>query len=218
MQWKDSGDTDSIKEESEKDYYEEEYLSFKKKKFDNIISKLFNLTEMPFGLIGIGLIILIILFIIFIPKGQNNVAKKQIMSLYAELKLLENRVVKLEGIEKRLIHLEKQGKKLEQFRDRFDKSEAFLSTKMNEIVKTLDKLEKKTAKDKRIQIDSRKAVKDSKTETQPRYHQVKARETLYSISRSYGLKVDELLKLNKLAPGATIYPGQKLMVGPAKSN
>jgi len=55
MQWKDSGDTDSIKEESEKDYYEEEYSSFKKKKFDNIISKLFNLTEMPFGLIGIGL-------------------------------------------------------------------------------------------------------------------------------------------------------------------
>jgi len=218
MQWKDSGDTDSIKEESEKDYYEEEYSSFKKKKFDNIISKLFNLTEMPFGLIGIGLIILIILFIIFIPKGQNNVAKKQIMSLYAELKLLENRVVKLEGIEKRLIHLEKQGKKLEQFRDRFDKSEAFLSTKMNEIVKTLDKLEKKAAKDIRIQIDSRKAVKDSKTETQPRYHQVKVGETLYSISRSYGLKVDELLKLNKLAPGATIYPGQKLMVGPVKSN
>ena len=218
MQWKDSGDSDLTEEKSEEDYYEEEYSSFKKKKLDSIISKLLNITKMPFSLIGIASIILIILFIILIPKGQNNVVKNQITSLYAALKLLEGRIDKLEGIEKRLIHLEKQDQKLEQLGNRFNKSELFLSTRINEVVKMLDKLEKRAAKDKRIQIDSRKAVKDSKTESQPRFHQVKPGETLYSISRSYGLKVDELLKLNELKSGATIYPGQKLMVGPSKSD
>lgn len=218
MQWKNSGDSDLIDEKSEEDYYEEEYSSFKNKKLDRIVSRLSILTKMPYSLIGIVIILLIILFIILIPKDPNNVTKNQITSLYAELKLLEGRIDKLEEIEKRIIHLEKQDKKLEQLGNRFNKSDLFLSTKINEMAKMLDKLEKRTSKDKQIQIDSEKTVKDAKAETKPRFHQVKVGETLYSISRSYGLKVDKLLELNKLKPGATIYPGQKLMVGPSKSD
>ena len=45
-----------------------------------------------------------------------------------------------------------------------------------------------------------------------RYHRVKAGETLYRISRTYGLTVDELRRLNKLGPTAVIYVGQELIV------
>ncbi len=218
MQWKDSGNTDFENGESEKDYYEEEYSSFKTKTTNIILSKFLNLTKMPYSLIGIGIIILIILFVIFSPGRQNDVTKQKIMSLYAELKLLEGRLDKLEGLGKRLVLIEKHDKKNEKFRDRINKSEAFLSTRINEMAKRMDKLEKKTAKVKQTQIDSRKDAKDSTDGAHPRYHQVKAGDTLYSISRRYGLKVDELQKLNKLSPGKTIYPGQKLVVGHVNSN
>jgi LysM repeat protein len=45
-----------------------------------------------------------------------------------------------------------------------------------------------------------------------RYHQVRAGETLFGISRRYGLTVEELRRLNKLTPEATIHPEQKLLI------
>jgi LysM repeat protein len=46
------------------------------------------------------------------------------------------------------------------------------------------------------------------------YHQVRSGETLYSISRRYGMQVDELRRLNQLGAQDAIYPGQKLKVEP----
>ncbi len=43
------------------------------------------------------------------------------------------------------------------------------------------------------------------------YHVVKPNDTLWGISQTYGLKVDELSKLNNLQ-SELIYPGQKLVV------
>jgi diadenylate cyclase len=47
----------------------------------------------------------------------------------------------------------------------------------------------------------------------PIYYQVRAGDTLYDISRRYGVTLEELRRLNKLAPGAVIYPGQRLTIG-----
>ena len=47
------------------------------------------------------------------------------------------------------------------------------------------------------------------------YHEVRAGETLWGLGRRYGLPVDELRRLNDLAPGAPIHPGQKLKLGTA---
>ncbi len=55
-----------------------------------------------------------------------------------------------------------------------------------------------------------------------KYYRVSSGDTLYQISRRfgplYGLTVEELRKLNKLAPGAAIYPGQKLLLSPGKDS
>jgi uncharacterized protein (TIGR00159 family) len=48
-----------------------------------------------------------------------------------------------------------------------------------------------------------------------RYHTVRSGETLWGISRRYGLTVEELRNLNNLSPGVAIYPDQKLLVGAA---
>jgi LysM repeat protein len=55
----------------------------------------------------------------------------------------------------------------------------------------------------------------SEKQTKAVYHDVVAGETLYGISRRYGLTVDELRRLNKLEPEATIYPAQRLLISPA---
>lgn len=52
-----------------------------------------------------------------------------------------------------------------------------------------------------------------KTATPARIHVVKAGDTLYQISRQYGLTVDQLKKLNKMGQDITIRPGQELVVG-----
>lgn len=45
-------------------------------------------------------------------------------------------------------------------------------------------------------------------------HEVQPGETLWNIAQRYGMSVDEIVRLNKLNPSQTIYPGQKVLVVP----
>jgi len=49
------------------------------------------------------------------------------------------------------------------------------------------------------------------------YHKVERGETLYRISKRYGISVEELRRLNKLQDGQSIQTGQKLLVNPLKN-
>jgi len=53
---------------------------------------------------------------------------------------------------------------------------------------------------------------NSKKPATDRYHTVGSGETLYRISRRYGVAVKEILRLNRLKEGAVIRTGQKLKV------
>lgn len=48
--------------------------------------------------------------------------------------------------------------------------------------------------------------------TEKKYHTVKKGETLYRISRKYGISVEELRKLNNLSKDLSLRAGQKLLV------
>jgi len=50
--------------------------------------------------------------------------------------------------------------------------------------------------------------------TEKRYHTVRKGESLYKISKTYGITVEKLRKLNHLSPDQSIRPGQKLLVSP----
>jgi hypothetical protein len=45
-------------------------------------------------------------------------------------------------------------------------------------------------------------------------HEVQPGETLWNIAQRYGMSVDEIVRLNRLNPSETIYPGQKILVHP----
>jgi len=62
-------------------------------------------------------------------------------------------------------------------------------------------------------------TKAEETKTSPqkvssRVHEVEPGETLWNIAQRYGMSVDEIVRLNRLNPSETIYPGQKILVNP----
>ena len=79
-----------------------------------------------------------------------------------------------------------------------------LASKVNELEKRITP----SQADKKATTESPKQSKAVKK----RYHEVKKGETLYRISKQYGITVDELRRLNKLSPNQPIEVGQKLLV------
>jgi len=166
-------------------------------------------------LLGLGFFVMIVLFIVFLSKTTDIVSKTKIVNIEKRLAFLEERLGKIDEIDEKLILLDMQGKKIELFVDRFDRFETSMSLKMdiiNNELYTSQKRSKKTAESKKPE-----RTKIAKKITHLTYHEVKAKETLYQISRRYGLTVDDLRKLNRLTPEAVIHPGQKLIVAPVES-
>ncbi|MDH3961982.1 MAG: LysM peptidoglycan-binding domain-containing protein, partial [Deltaproteobacteria bacterium] len=72
-----------------------------------------------------------------------------------------------------------------------------------------------TTTEKPITPPESTTAQTAKEQIEAVYHEVLPGETLYRIGLRYGIAVDELLRLNDLEPGATIYPKQKILISPA---
>jgi len=133
--------------------------------------------------IGIFLLVLMILFFVI---GGNGNSTEELASIRADLSNLQERLARLEGLEKledRIAHLEKEANRLQQ------------DTR------------------KIIGRDAAASPKTSSSEVTQRYHTVRSGESLYTIARKYGISTDRLCKLNNISPKQPIQPGQKLLVG-----
>ncbi|TCP95724.1 N-acetylmuramoyl-L-alanine amidase [Cricetibacter osteomyelitidis] len=65
-------------------------------------------------------------------------------------------------------------------------------------------------KNSKVTKDSKSAVKNTeKSKSVPKYHTIKKDQTLYAVSREYGIPVDKLIKINKLKDGK-VQAGQKI--------
>ncbi|MBW1800562.1 MAG: LysM peptidoglycan-binding domain-containing protein [Deltaproteobacteria bacterium] len=61
----------------------------------------------------------------------------------------------------------------------------------------------------------RKGKRRTTYQAEARHHIVQRGDTLYKISRKYGVTVADLRRLNHLSKGQDIYPGQKILIDPA---
>jgi len=137
-----------------------------------------------------GALAVVVIFLIagFFLRTSNVDSVIKLRSLENRVKQLENRSSRIDWIEAKLDQVEEKNKQFTTFMDTFRKLETPPK------ISTAQTSEKPT-----------KAV----------YHEVVAGETIYGISRRYGLTVDELRRLNKLEPEATIYPAQRLLISQA---
>ena len=78
-------------------------------------------------------------------------------------------------------------------------------------VEVLEKRARPTTESKSEPATPKPAVK-----VQNRYHTVQKGETLFKISKKYGITVEELRKLNGLSGGQSVRTGQKLLISMEK--
>ena len=99
--------------------------------------------------------------------------------------------------------------------ERFDGFKATVSTQIDQIIKELGALHQKSSLSPAPDAQqSQQPVITGKKETKPEFHLVRPKETLWGISRQYGLSLDQLRSYNKIGPKGTIKPGQKLKLTP----
>lgn len=176
------------------------------------------------AVIGTALVAVVMVTIWFWERPQGQQPEKRLGLLEQRIEQLEGRIARLNGIDERVMTLESHGQKFMTAVDRLDRFETAITLRMDIVAKELAEL-RQTASEKppppvkapgtsgaaKKPISSPSAPGTPPAE-EPAVHTVRAGETLYSISRRYGLSVDALRRANELDEQATIYPGQKLKV------
>ncbi len=214
MTHRDDDRIDKFNENPEDDYNEQYSLwkEEKKLKFGTNTPKMSD--KIPLSRFGIGFLILLILLILLFARNRSTALENRIAALENSVKNLEQMVDKLNVVDNQVAQVWEQAQTFQQFKERFDRSEAALTSRMDQIVINLSSLQKQMSRVGTQKAKTSKTAKVSKKTIENRYHTVKPGETLYQIAPRYGLTIKKLRQLNKLGESDTIYPGQKLVIRP----
>jgi LysM repeat protein len=211
MKQKDLLESLKVNDEQEDFDDESDYSSWQKDRGQDFGSDTSKRSLMPYLFLGAGLVVLVGLLILFFPRGWSSQNATQVKTLEGRVKAIEDRLFALEGIEKRLAQGEERVSQVEGV----EKKLAHMEQQIADLTKMTERAPAPKAQKTAKPVST--TDQTAQTAAEVRYHQVRAGETLYSIARRYGLKVDELRQLNKLAPTAVLHPGDKLVVKSGKN-
>jgi LysM repeat protein len=175
-----------------------------------------NKSNLPYIIGGVGLIIIVILLVIVLSRPSDVVDREQLQSLEDRIQQLEKRIATTGVIDQALERIDNNEKELNLIMERVDRFEGTVTTQIDQIIKELGALHQKTgsAPTPKAKTKTAQPVAKSTTEKKTAVHEVVAGDTLYSISRRYGLTVDQLRKYNNIGKDAAIRPGQNLKLSP----
>jgi len=171
-----------------------------------------NKSNLPYIIGGVGLVFIVILFVFILSGSSDGVKLEQLQALEKRIEQLEKRMATLGVMDQALERIDNSEKELGLIMERVDRFEGTVTTQIDQIIKELGKLHQK--KGSAPQAKAPPPVAKSTTEKKMKVHEVSAGETLYSISRRYGLTVDQLRKYNNIGKDTAIRPGQKLKLSP----
>ena len=214
MTHRDDDRIDKFNDNPEDDYNEQYSLwkEEKKLKFGTNTPKMSD--KIPLSRFGIGFLILLILLILLFARNRSTALENRIAALESSVNNLEQMVDKLNLVDNQVAQVWEQAQTFQQFKERFDRSEAALTSRMDQIVINLSSLQKQMSRVGTQKAKTSKTAKVSNKTIENRYHTVKPGETLYQIAPRYDLTIKKLRQLNKLGESDTIYPGQKLVIRP----
>lgn len=191
--------------------------------------KISLLKKNEFALIIFGALLLTILIFFFFfrsPDSKSDAVKQNVSS--AAFSDFEMRIQNIEkalqieqGLKSEGVNIKESVAQINHIKDRLGRLETAFSVKFDSLIDRMGKIEKsisqlknktvekivKKESEPKVAVPVKKAVKKKS-----RFHLVKKEETLYYISKKYNISIDQLRKLNKLSKGATIYPGDNLLV------
>jgi len=153
---------------------------------------------------AIGVVALAVIGGIYMMLGNGGISKD-------EARLMQT---KLGSLEQKITAMEKQQAAM-QARLPAEGAEAALTGKLDTLAQRIEALEKKPAP---VAAEKPKAAAKEKKEkavasSGKKTHTVQKGETVYGISKKYGMKPADLRKLNNLGEDDPVKPGQKLVVG-----
>ena len=163
---------------------------------------------------GLGIIIVIILLAVFF-RGSRTPGSKDLEIMRERIEHLDARVVRLESFGKKVMAIENQFADMEQTLSRLEASNRALNQQVSDLTRKTESLSTPTASGSAKPQASPSQQSPPSQQTKARYHEVSRGETLFRISKKYGITVNQLRQLNNLKENQAIYPGQKLLVKPA---
>ena len=163
----------------------------------------------PYVAAGVVALVVILGFTMYGSSSKNQALSEEVALLTKRLDDMEFRIGNLEQAGAGDASLSALRSSNENLAQQFQALETKLAQNLNQINGKLADLEKQQ---KTVAQPAAPAPKSTAKAT-PKTHMVKAGETLYQISRKYGLTVDQLKKLNGMGKDVTIRPGQELVVG-----
>ncbi len=176
-----------------------------------------SITEIPLIITGIGLVILIIILAVFIPKDNVNSGAMQFSRMDDRIQQMNARLSRIE----KAIQNKDSGKG---WMDDVDTLRIRIRSLESDILSRFDVIDKKlntsgnqlTSLEKPVPVKRRETglekSKSPKKSSAESYHNVTSGETLYGISRKYSLSVAQMQQMNPAIEGKNIFPGQKLRI------
>ena len=224
------GDTLNRGKQKDEDYYTEDvYSPWKKGNVESFMSNLSKSSGLLLVIIGAGVFILVALFV-FLPMLRSPSDTRPNTEMDAKLKKMEAKMIEMEQNYQKVAKLALQE---DQVSGRIDKLTQRLDLMAREIemthkqpaqVKTEPSTKQPIAQEKpepatkqpsapKIESGSPATVgiPEKKVSTE-KYHEVKPKETLFGIGRTYSVTVDDLRRLNNMGPTDVVRYGQKLKI------
>lgn len=167
-------------------------------------------SHVPVVVGAVGLILVTLIVWLFLSGGRqtSNVGSNQ--KFESRLTQLEEKLAKLEWLDQGLARLDKQEKDFVALTEKVEKMEAAYKRELAKITQNVSNIDKRAASGKiREDAPAEPAGKKIARPAQ-KVHVVKAGDTLYGISKKYGVDLGELRSQNNLSSKSDIFPGQKL--------
>ena len=220
--WIDSDDQNGVGEGPRRNYMEEEVDSpWKEADNSGYLGQLSIFVKKYSPIMtGIALFFVVLGGLKLIFSGGSAVDEDRLLAMEKKIKSLEEKYEKYDSMDNKVTRIWEQAKSFENFKDRFDRTEASMILRMDHLATNIDSIQKRLVGTAAHSTEPRPSKKTSSESTAKkstknrliRYHTVAPQETLYGISLKYGIELDNLLEMNHLRKDTVIQPGQKVIV------
>ena len=167
----------------------------------------------------IGILCLIILggLAAFVWTGTDGQTEEQLLNIQSKMAQIEMRLARIERMEDKSPQREKQERDFQKALD--EKARAFKdwNRQLEDLKKRVENLAQMSTKPKAPPRPATAVREEGPASPQRLSHEVKRGETLYRISRKYGVSIPQLRTWNGLSPDDFIKPGQTLWVSSGKN-
>ena len=182
--------------------------------YDNRTNLLQNKSIITYILGGIGLVVIVFLLFMVLSWPSDDINSERIQALEERIQGLEQKLATVGVVDQALNRIDNNEKEIALFMERVDRFEGTVTTQIDQIIKELGVLHRKTGSAPAPKAKAKQPVAKSAEPKKIKVHEVKTGETLYSISRRYSLTVDQLRTYNNIGKDTAIRPGQKLKLSP----